>query len=84
MPEQPHKETTHGSPELDEDARKLEALGADPGPTFAGLGLDPEPDRDANYYEWLKWWYRQPEHQERAREIESAYIAEMQKDKNLD
>lgn len=26
---------THGSPELDEDARKLEAMGADPGPTMA-------------------------------------------------
>jgi len=25
---------THGSPELDEDAAKLEALGADPGPTL--------------------------------------------------
>ncbi len=30
-------QTTHGTPELDEDARKLEALGADPGPTFADL-----------------------------------------------
>ena len=27
-------ETTHGSPELDEDAAKLIALGADPGPAF--------------------------------------------------
>jgi hypothetical protein len=27
----------HGSPELDEDAAKLEAMGADPGPTWEGL-----------------------------------------------
>lgn len=31
---------THGSPELDDDARKLAALGQDPGPTFA---TDPAP-----------------------------------------
>ena len=28
---------THGSPELDEDAAKLAALGQDPGPTLADL-----------------------------------------------
>ena len=27
-------QTTHGSPELDADAAKLEAMGADPGPSF--------------------------------------------------
>lgn len=31
---------THGSPELDEDACKLEAMGADPGPTFQELAFD--------------------------------------------
>lgn len=31
--------TTHGSPELDADAAKLEALGADPGPTLEDLGV---------------------------------------------
>ncbi len=45
---------------------------------------DPEPARAANYYEWLKWWYRQPEHQERAGEIDRAYIDAMQKDPCLD
>jgi hypothetical protein len=30
-------DTAHGSPELDEDARKLESMGADPGPTLADL-----------------------------------------------
>ena len=29
---------THGTPELDEDARKLEAMGQDPGATFATGG----------------------------------------------
>ena len=48
------------------------------------LPLDPEPDRGANYYEWLKRWYRQPQNQERAREIERSYVIAMQKDKNLD
>ncbi len=33
---------THGSPELDEDARKLQALGADPGPTISDIA---SPDR---------------------------------------
>ncbi len=47
-------------------------------------GRDAEPDRGANYYEWLEWWYRQPENQERAREIEASYIAAMQNDTNLD
>ena len=76
--------STHGSPELDEDARKLEAMGADPGPTFADLDPDPEPDRDANYYEWVKWWYRQPQNQEQVREIERSYIEAMQRDPHLD
>lgn len=30
----------HGSPELDADAEKLEAMGADPGPTWEGLISD--------------------------------------------
>ncbi len=47
-------------------------------------GRDREPDRDENYYEWLIWWYRQPQHQERAREIWLNYIEAMQKDRNLD
>lgn len=58
---------THGSPELDEDARKLEALGADPGPIIdafdayiaeivyehrVGLTIHPhEPDSPL----WLSW-----------------------------
>jgi transcriptional regulator with XRE-family HTH domain len=29
--------TTHGSPELDADAAKLEAMGADPGPTLEDI-----------------------------------------------
>ena len=29
-----HKRATHGSPELDEDAKQLIALGADPGPCW--------------------------------------------------
>ncbi len=45
---------------------------------------DPEPDREVNYYEWLKWWYRQPQNQEKAREIDRRYIEAMQRDKNLD
>jgi hypothetical protein len=45
---------------------------------------DPEPDRDGNYYKWLQWWYRQPQNQEKSREIERIYIEAMQKDKNLD
>lgn len=32
---------THGSPELDSDAEKLKALGADPGPTLADLEFPP-------------------------------------------
>lgn len=76
--------SAHGGRELDEDAAKLAALSADPGPTLEDLGLDPEPDRNANYYRWLLWWYRQPENQERAREIERNYIETMQKDRNLD
>lgn len=38
---------THGSPEIDEDARKLEALGADPGPTFADLERAPAATSDS-------------------------------------
>lgn len=34
---------THGSPEMDEDAVKLVAMGADPGPTFAQLETTPYP-----------------------------------------
>ena len=36
-------EDTHGSPELDADAAKLVAMGADPGPTFAELFAPPPP-----------------------------------------
>ena len=36
-------EATHGSPELDADAAKLAAMGADPGPTFAELLAPPPP-----------------------------------------
>ena len=32
--------STHGSPELDADAAKLEAMGADPGPTWDSLAFD--------------------------------------------
>jgi hypothetical protein len=32
---------THGSPELDEDAAKLEAMGADPGATLEDLAIAP-------------------------------------------
>jgi hypothetical protein len=35
-------EATHGSPELDEDAAKLAAMGADPGPTFADVQAQAE------------------------------------------
>lgn len=73
---------THGSPELDEDARKLVALGADPGPQLHDI--DPEPDRNANYYQWLCWWYRQPKNQAKAAEIERCYIEAMQRDPKLD
>lgn len=45
---------------------------------------DPEPDRDKTYYAWLKWWYRQPENQEKARELERWNIEVIQSDKNLD
>jgi hypothetical protein len=48
------------------------------------IDRDPEPDRDANYYEWLKWWYRQPQNQEKARELERGYIEAMQRDPHLD
>ena len=35
---------THGSKELDEDAKKLLSLGQDPGPTLEDLGLiEPKP-----------------------------------------
>lgn len=34
--------STHGSPELDEDALKLEAMGADPGPTLDDIFADAE------------------------------------------
>lgn len=44
---------THGTPELDEDARKLEAMGQDPGATFA---TDPAP-----VCEWTRTpWGRSP------------------------
>lgn len=45
---------------------------------------DPEPPKHENYYEWLKWWKRQPENQAKARELEQRYIDAMQKDRNLD
>lgn len=45
---------------------------------------DPEPNRAANYYLWVNWWYRQPENQDRTRDIECRYIEAMQRDKNLD
>lgn len=38
---------THGSPELDEDAAKLEAMGQDPGPTVEELDLFKMSEADA-------------------------------------
>ncbi len=48
------------------------------------LPIDPEPDREADYHQWLKWWYRQPDNQDKARDIFRRYIEAMQKDKHLD
>ncbi len=53
-------------------------------PAWTGKTADPEPDRDVNYYEWVKWWYRQPKNQEEARKIERRYIEAMQRDQKLD
>jgi hypothetical protein len=46
--------------------------------------IDHEPDRDANYYEWVQWWHRQPQNKEKAIELEQVYIAAMLRDPHLD
>jgi len=48
---------THGSPELDEDARKLEAMGQDAGMTLQDLDLDAyiTTPAAAPVCEWLPW-----------------------------
>ena len=58
---------THGSPELDTDAAKLLALGADPGPTLCELDIEFAAQafcEASGLYTWdatpesMKQWYR--------------------------
>jgi hypothetical protein len=52
-------EGTHGSPELDEDARKLEAMGQDAGPTVQDLFPEVFVFAAAPVCEWKGWatWF---------------------------
>ena len=59
---------THGSPELDADAAKLLALGADPGPTLREIDIEFAAQafcEASGDYKWedtpdtMKQWYRQ-------------------------
>ncbi|MFO0450260.1 MAG: hypothetical protein ACK52I_16630 [Pseudomonadota bacterium] len=53
-------EGTHGSPELDEDARKLEAMGQDAGPTVQDLFPEVFVPAAAPVCEWTGWATRFP------------------------